>query len=119
MHASTNVSYALHQVCVPFADPRTLDVIPHGATAAYAAPEVLRSLQIQHGWAHPVEGNLAINGPSADFWAVGIVLYELLTGELPFDGKRESAAKEAASDMTSKYKSQWEDYTSVNDLQRK
>jgi len=40
-------------------------------TAEYLSPEVLRGAQA---------------GTSADLWATGVVLYELLTGELPFDG---------------------------------
>ena len=62
-----------------------MDVIPHGATAAYAAPEVLESLQLQFKGADPCwEGGVTMNGASADFWSVGVVLYKLLTGELPF-----------------------------------
>ncbi len=100
------------------ADPKVLDVVPQGATAAYAAPEVLRSLQLQFEWAHDSETGVRINGPSADFWAVGMVLYELLTGEVPFDGKDSSVVTEAPTDVPSKSKDQWEDYESVLDLQR-
>jgi len=60
------------------ADVTVLDVNPQGATPAYAAPELLRSLQLQCQGAGPADPGLLINGPSADWWAVGIVLFELL-----------------------------------------
>ncbi len=92
------------------ADLTVLDVNPHGATPAYAAPELLRSLQLQCQGAGPAEPGLLINGPSADWWAVGIVLFELLTGELPFRGK---AATKAPEYINSLCKEQWEDYEGV------
>ena len=42
-------------------------------TMAYAAPE-----QVAGDWEHV--------GPAADIWAVGVVLYELLSGTTPFTG---------------------------------
>ena len=85
-----------------------LDVIPRGATAPYAAPELLRSLRLQsEGACVPYVG---INGPSADFWAVGVVLYELLTGEMPFTGKGYIPA-EAPACVPPDLKPDWESYS--------
>ena len=89
------------------ADVTILDVNPQGATPAYAAPELLCSLQLQCQGAGPADPGLLINGPSADWWAIGIVLFELLTGEVPFCGK---AATKAPECIDSLCKEQWEDY---------
>ncbi|KAL0045200.1 hypothetical protein WJX82_000449 [Trebouxia sp. C0006] len=91
-------------------DVTVLDVNPQGATPAYAAPELLRSLQLHCEEFDVTEPGLLINGPSADWWAVGIVLFELLTGELPFPGK---AAAKAPEYINSLCKEQWEDYEGV------
>ena len=88
---------------------------PQGATPAYAAPELLRSLQLQCEGAGPAHPGLLINGFAADYWAVGIVLFELLTGELPFRGK---AATKALECLDSLCKEQWEDYEGVLQAQQ-
>src|SRR4030095_7697860 len=42
-------------------------------TAAYMAPEQLRGSE---------------SGPAGDLWALGVVLYQMLTGQRPFGGER-------------------------------
>ncbi len=81
------------------ADPDTRDVKPDGATAPYAAPEVLRSLQLQFEGATPDHPGVLINGPSADWWTTGVVLYELLTGELPFEEDDVCVPREAPREV--------------------
>ncbi|DBA75319.1 TPA: hypothetical protein ACH3X1_010591 [Trebouxia sp. C0004] len=81
-----------------------------GATPVYAAPELLRSLQLQFEDFDLAEPGLWTNGPSADWWAVGIVLFELLTGEVPFCGK---AATKASENIDSLCKEEWEDHEGV------
>lgn len=66
------------------ADAQAADIQPQGATALYAAPELLRSLQVQYEGALSRQPGVLINGCAADWWATGVVLYKLLTGELPF-----------------------------------
>ena len=98
------------------ADDHALDVTPQGCTIAYAAPEVLRSLQQQ------CEGlqatNDTLNGPSADFWSAGVVLYELLTGELPFDTKGRVTSEMAPEHLHTHCKDDWEEYHSTLVLQQ-
>ena len=91
------------------ADPGALDVLPQGATAPYAAPELLRSLQLQFEGADESPKNL-VNGPSADWWATGVVLFELLTGELPFSGKGAPAPVKVPEAVSSQCSAHWEEY---------
>ena len=63
-------------------DTNILDVEPAGATPAYASPEQLRSLQIQ--LEQRQHADLLVNGAASDMFSAGVVLYEQLTGQLPF-----------------------------------
>ncbi|MBZ4334478.1 MULTISPECIES: serine/threonine-protein kinase [unclassified Corallococcus] len=68
----------------------TVDILPPG-TPEYRAPEAWRFFR-QHV---RVPGARYEAGPSDDLWALGLVLYSLLTARQPFDGADEPGFIEA------------------------
>ena len=79
------------------ADAQAADVEPHGATPP--APELLRSLQLQYEGVLSRQPGVLINGCAADWWATGVVLYKLLTGELPFITHADPASSDNSASL--------------------
>jgi hypothetical protein len=70
------------------ADPRLTASGAIVGTPAYLAPE-------------QVEGRREAVGPACDIYALGVMLYELLTGRLPFNGRLEEILVQVARDEPS------------------
>ena len=94
-----------------------LDVNPQGATAAHAAPELLLSLQRQFE-GEDIPAEVLINGPFADWWAVGCVLFEILTGKVPFNSMDCPAAVEVSQTVPAESRAQWEVYEHMRQAQQ-
>lgn len=87
--------------------------MPCGATTAYASPEQLRSLQSQYQ-GHDDAEDILINGHSSDIFSTGVVLYEMLTGELPFVLTKEHFEEDLTPDsVPNSLVAKWDEYDAM------
>src|SRR5262245_58881851 len=78
------MDFGLARTCTPLATQLTAagDVI---GTPAYMPPE-------------QIEGDVARIGPACDIYSLGVILYELLTGRVPFQGDMLALAMQVVAD---------------------
>ena len=92
-------------------DTDVCDIQPVGATPAYASPEQLRSLQIHFEQRqHP---ELLVNGPSSDLFSAGVVLFEQLTGVLPFL-PAENIERSVPDSVPENSRERWREYEAMS-----
>ncbi len=69
----------------------------------YAAPELFQVIQHDYLRVNSIIGKFRVQddhylGPSVDIWALGILLYFMVTGSMPFKGSSVAALKHAILD---------------------
>ena len=92
-----------------------LNTNPYGCSIYFSPSEQLRSYQLfQEGYdTHP---EMMINGPAADFWAAGVVLFQLLTGELPFMYETVALLPKAPESVEEDSRLKWQQYETMREL---
>lgn len=94
-----------------------LDTDPRGCSVYFAPSEQIRSYQLNlEGYdMHP---ETMINRAAADFWAAGVVMFQLLTGELPFLFETVASLPEAPESVEDDDRLKWQRREIMRDLHR-
>ena len=96
-----------------------LDVQPDGCSLFFAPSEQIRALQLGcEGDDKLQDPARVINGPAADYWALGILAFFVLTGENAFQHDNSKPLPKAPKYVREVFKLQWRKYKAMLILHR-